>query len=86
MIDRHQIHSWEHDSVTLHLKNLIQKAIDFKKNQLADGIFIEQADISQKYSYEVGFIAGLKFTLEADLYPEEENIDEIVRDTPYSGG
>ena len=75
-MDKHQVRTWETDEVTLHFKRLIKDALEFKTQELAHGVYLDQSSIAEKYSYAVGFLEGLRFVLSAELLPEEDNTDE----------
>ena len=77
-MDKHQVLKWEHDEVTHHFKKLIEEALEFKTQELAHGIYLDQNSIAEKYSYAVGFLEGLRFVLSAELLPEEDNTDEAT--------
>jgi len=78
MIDKSDVREWESNPVTLHFKKLLAEALEFKTQELAHGVYLDQSQIAEKYNYAVGFLEGLRFVLNAELIPEEENRDETV--------
>lgn len=81
-MNKYLIREWESDPVTTYFKSLIKQAMDHNIEQLSNGSILHDAKTAEKYSYAVGFLDGLRFVLNAELTPEEDDINEITRDTP----
>ena len=80
MLTSRDIVDWENHPVTKKLKELITQSIEFNSQQLSYGSLLDHPDIGNKYNYNVGFMDGLRFILNAELI-EEEKTNDIFRDS-----